>query len=38
MLGCVVYTYSMAAAVKTADQRKEQIITILGHGEGPIES
>jgi ABC-2 type transport system permease protein len=38
MLGCVVYTYSMASAVKTAEQRKEQIITILGHGEGPIES
>jgi ABC-2 type transport system permease protein len=38
MLGCVVYSYSMASAVKTAEQRKEQIITILGHGEGPIES
>jgi ABC-2 type transport system permease protein len=38
MLGGVVYSYSMASAVKTAEQRKEQIITILGHGEGPIES
>jgi ABC-2 type transport system permease protein len=38
LLGCVVYSYSMGSAVKAADQRKEQIMTVLGHGEGPIES
>lgn len=38
MLGAVVYSYSMTTAVKTAEERKEQIITVLGHGEGPIES
>jgi ABC-2 type transport system permease protein len=37
-LGVVVYSYSMVSAVKTAEERKEQIITVLGHGEGPIES
>lgn len=38
MLGGVVYSYSMASAVKTAEERKEQIITVLGQGEGPIQS
>jgi ABC-2 type transport system permease protein len=38
MLGGVVYSYSMASAVKTAEERKEQIITVLGQGEGLIES
>jgi ABC-2 type transport system permease protein len=38
VLGGVVYSYSMASAVKAAEERKEQIITILGQGEGPIES
>ena len=38
MLGGVVYSYSMASAVKTAEERKEQIMTVLGQGEGPIQS
>ena len=38
MLGVVVYSYSLGSAVKTAEERKEQIITVLGQGEGPIES
>jgi ABC-2 type transport system permease protein len=38
MLGGVVYFYSMGSAVKTAELRKEQIITVLGQGEGPIQS
>ncbi len=38
MLGGVVYFYSMASAVKAAELRKEQIITVLGQGEGPIQS
>ena len=38
MLGGVVYSYSMGTAVKTAEQRKEEIMTVLGQGEGPIES
>jgi ABC-2 type transport system permease protein len=38
VLGAVVYSYSMAAAVKAAEERKEAIITVLGQGEGPIES
>jgi ABC-2 type transport system permease protein len=38
MLGGVVYSYSLGSAVKAADLRKEQIITVLGQGEGPIQS
>jgi ABC-2 type transport system permease protein len=38
MLGGVVYSYSLASAVKTAEERKEQIMTVLGQGEGPIQS
>jgi ABC-2 type transport system permease protein len=38
LLGCVVYSYSMGSAVKAAEHRKEQMMTILGRGEGPIES
>jgi ABC-2 type transport system permease protein len=38
MLGGVVYFYSMGSAVKTAELRKEQIMTVLGQGEGPIQS
>ncbi len=38
MLGGVVYFYSMASAVKAAELRKEQIITVLGQGEGPIQT
>jgi ABC-2 type transport system permease protein len=37
MLGAIVYAYSMGSAVKAAEQRKEQIITALSRGEGPIE-
>ncbi|HXA66817.1 MAG TPA: hypothetical protein VNV82_16785 [Bryobacteraceae bacterium] len=38
MLGAVFYSYSMGAAVKAAELRKEQIMTVLGQGEGPIQS
>ncbi len=38
ILAVIVYSYSLTAAVKTADERKEQIITALSQGEGPIES
>ena len=38
MLGVVVYSYSMTSAVKTAELRREQIMTVLGQGEGPIQS
>jgi hypothetical protein len=38
MLGGVVYFYSMGSAVRTAELRKEQIMTALGQGEGPIQS
>ena len=37
-LGGTVYSYSMAAAVKAAEQRREEIINALSQGEGPIES
>jgi ABC-2 type transport system permease protein len=37
-IGAIVYWYSMASAVKAAGDRKEQIITALSRGEGPIES
>ncbi len=37
MLGAIVYSYSMSSAVKAAELRKEQIITALSRGEGPIE-
>jgi ABC-2 type transport system permease protein len=38
MLGGVVYSYAMGSAVKAAELRKEQIMTVLGQGEGPIQS
>jgi ABC-2 type transport system permease protein len=38
LLGSVVYSYSLTAAVRTAEERKEDIIAILAEGEGPIES
>ena len=38
ILGATVYSYSLTTAVKTADERKEHIITVLSQGEGPIES
>ena len=37
ILGAIVYSYAMSSAVKAAEQRKEQIITALSRGEGPIE-
>jgi len=36
-VGAIVYWYSMGSAVAAAEQRKEQIITALSRGEGPIE-
>jgi ABC-2 type transport system permease protein len=38
MIGALVYSYAMASAVQTAEQRKEQIIAALSQGEGPIEN
>ena len=38
MLGATVYSYSMSSAINIAEQRREQIITALSQGEGPIES
>ena len=38
IFGVVVYRISMDSAVQAAEQRKEQIITALSRGEGPIES
>jgi len=37
-LGGIVYAFSMESAVKAAGERKEQIISALSRGEGPIES
>jgi hypothetical protein len=33
-----VYSLAMESAVKLAGERKEQMITALSRGEGPIES
>jgi len=38
LLGGVAYWFSMEAAVKAAEQRKEQIIAALSQGEGLIQS
>ena len=38
VLGVVVYRISMESAVQAAEQRREQIITTLSRGEGPIEN
>jgi len=38
ILGGIIYFYSMETAVKTASDRREEIITALSRGEGPIES
>lgn len=38
LLGGIAYWYSMEAAVKAAEQRKEQIIAALSQGEGLIQS
>jgi ABC-2 type transport system permease protein len=37
-LGGIVYSFAMDSAVKLANERKEQVITALSRGEGPIES
>lgn len=38
MLGGMTYHFSMDSAVKAVEERKEQMITALSRGEGPIES
>ena len=38
MLGAVMYFYSMQSALKAAEDRREQIISALSRGEGPIEN
>jgi ABC-2 type transport system permease protein len=38
ILGGIVYSFSMGSAVKASEERKEQIITALSRGAGPIES
>ncbi len=38
VLGGIVYSFSMGSAVQAAERRKEQIITALSRGSGPIES
>lgn len=38
VIGTVVYYYSMHSALKAAEERREQIISTLSQGEGPIES
>lgn len=38
ILGAMVYSQSMESAVSAAGERKEQLITALSHGAGPIES
>ena len=37
-VGAMLYVHAMQTAVQAAEQRKEQIITALSRGEGPIES
>ncbi len=37
-IGVAVYSYSMQSAIDLAGQRREQVITALSHGDGPIES
>ncbi len=36
--GTIIYFYSMAAAVTAAGERREEIISTLSRGEGPVES
>ncbi len=38
VVGVLVYFYSMQSALKTAEDRREQIIGALSSGEGPIEN
>ena len=37
-VGVLVYFYSMQAALRAAADRREQIISALSSGEGPIEN
>jgi ABC-2 type transport system permease protein len=38
VIGVLVYFYSLQSALKAASERREQIITALSRGEGPIEN
>jgi len=38
MLGVLLYFYSLQSVLKAAVDRREQIITALTSGEGPIEN
>lgn len=38
VVGVLVYSFSMQSALKAATDRREQIISALSQGEGPIES
>ena len=38
LVGILVYFYSMQSALKAAVDRREQIISALSSGEGPIEN
>lgn len=37
-MGAILYRFGLESAVTAAAERKEQVISILGSGEGPIES
>ena len=38
VLGGIVYSYSLGSAVRASEQRREDIITALSRGDGPIAS
>jgi ABC-2 type transport system permease protein len=38
VIGVLMYGYSMQTALKAAAERREQIISALSSGEGPIEN
>jgi ABC-2 type transport system permease protein len=38
VVGVLVYSYSLQTAIKAASDRREQIISALSQGEGPIEN
>jgi hypothetical protein len=38
VIGVLVYFYSLQSAIKAASDRREQIISALSQGEGPIEN
>lgn len=37
-LGGIVYSYSLGSAVRASEQRREEVITALSRGDGPIAS